>query len=140
MRLLILFMLVIFGTPALAACEDAGPAASFIKQHWLSQMGSERRTCIFYGDYSGDGAADAVAFYYYEKPQHGRYQKPGEGVVLEAALFRREGGGYRFDGSADIGGENPRNVTFGDRKIMVDTTVAWRDPGIDRTWTVRAPN
>ncbi|MBO0905924.1 hypothetical protein [Jiella sonneratiae] len=140
MRLLIVFLATFVAVPAFAACEDGGPAAGFIKDHWLTRIGSGQKTCIFYGDYSGDGAADAVAFFYYEKPQHGRYQKPGDGVVVEAALFRRVGEGYRFDGSADVGGDNPRNVIFDKRKVTVETTVAWQDPGIDRSWTIRAPN
>lgn len=139
MRLLILSCIALFATPAFA-CENSGPAAGFVEQHWLSQMGSGRQTCIFYGDYTGDGADDAVAFFYYEKPDHGLYQRPGDGVVVEAALFRRVGGSYRFDGSADVGGQNPRNVSFGDRKVMVETTLAWSDPGVDRNWTIRAPN
>ncbi|MCB8836882.1 hypothetical protein [Aurantimonas sp. VKM B-3413] len=137
MRFLLFIALFILSTPALAVCGDTtSPAAQVVKNHWLSETGDPRQTCIFYGDYSGDGAADALALYY--------FHKPGDGVVLEAAMFRAVGGTFRFDGSADIDGQNPRDVRFKKGGITLVTTLTgpddlWCCSTPPRDWTIRTP-
>lgn len=71
---------------------------------------------VFYGDYSGDGAADALAFGYFEMG--------GSGAGLTVALFRNESGQVRFARTVDdVFGMEPRDVAFAPGRITLTTTM-----------------
>lgn len=71
---------------------------------------------IFYGDYSGDGAADALAFGYFDMG--------GSGAGLSVALFRNDGGRMTFARRVDdVYGMEPRNVAFAPGRITLTTTM-----------------
>lgn len=71
---------------------------------------------IFYGDFSGDGAADAMAWIY--------YSSGGNSASLDVALFRNVGGRMTYVRSEDaVYGETPRNVRFAPGRITLTTTM-----------------
>jgi hypothetical protein len=89
---------------------------------------------IFYGDFTGDGAPDALAWMTYND---GGLHNFGEGV-----LFRARGGRmvfWRVDETAL--GEAPRDVTFAPGRITLTTTVlqdgdARCCPTGEQDWTI----
>jgi hypothetical protein len=71
---------------------------------------------IFYGDYSGDGAADALAW--------AHYLMGGSGAGLTVGLFRNEGGRMVFVRTVDdVYGSEPRDVRFAVGRITLTTTM-----------------
>jgi hypothetical protein len=71
---------------------------------------------IFYGDHSGDGAADALGLGYFEMG--------GSGAGLTVALFRNEAGQMRFVRIVDdVFGMEPRDVAFAPGRITLTTTM-----------------
>lgn len=71
---------------------------------------------IFYGDFSGDGAPDALAF--------GYFQMGGSGAGLSVALFRNQAGRMTFARAVDdVYGMEPRDVAFSTGQITLTTTM-----------------
>ncbi|MDX2236589.1 MAG: hypothetical protein NW203_03405 [Hyphomonadaceae bacterium] len=71
---------------------------------------------IFYGDFTGDGAADAMAWIY--------FSSGGNSASLDVALFRNVGGRMTYLRSEDaVYGETPRNVRFAPGRITLTTTM-----------------
>ena len=89
---------------------------------------------VFYGDFSGDGAADALAW--------GYFNTDGNMTDHVLALFRGDGGAMVFVRTEDIvQGSEPRDVSFGAGRITLTTKVPLpSDPGCCPTgsqeWTV----
>lgn len=90
---------------------------------------------MFFGDFTGDGAADGLAFIYSETG--------GSAVDLTVALFRNQSGRMaHWRNDPTVRGMEPRNVTFAPGEIRVTTTMP--QPGDPRccptgrqTWTIR---
>jgi hypothetical protein len=91
---------------------------------------------IFYGDFSGDGAPDALAW--------GYFNTDGNSTDHVLALFRGEGGAMTFVRTDEtVQGSEPTNVAFTPGRITLTTKVALpSDPGCCPTgsqeWTVEA--
>jgi hypothetical protein len=91
---------------------------------------------IFYGDFSGDGAADALAF--------GYYNMGGSSAGIAVALFRNESGQMTFARTVDdVYGMEPRDVQFAPGRITLTTTMPQAgDPHCCPTgsedWTIAA--
>ncbi len=105
---------------SVAACvsaprEDAGAViSSWARTHYGEGLRGAPQ--IFYGDFTGDGVADALAWMTYND---GSLHNFGEGV-----LFRSERGSmvyWRIDDTAS--GEQPRDVAISPGSIVLTTTV-----------------
>ena len=89
---------------------------------------------VFYGDFTGDGAADAMAWAYHNTDGN------STGHVL--ALFRNEGSQMTFVRTQDeVQGSEPTNVAIGSGRITLTTKVHLpTDPGCCPTgaqeWTI----
>jgi hypothetical protein len=71
---------------------------------------------IFYGDFTGDGAPDALAWVL--------YSGGGNSAMLDVALFRNQGGRMTYLRSAnDVFGGEPRNVVFANGRITLTSTM-----------------
>lgn len=89
-------------------------AESQIRTWALERHGGQ--TQIFFGDFTGDGAPDALAWVL--------YPTGGNSMALDAALFRNENGRMvYFRSAADVFGSNPRNVVFAPGRITLTTTM-----------------
>lgn len=96
------------GTTAPAGAEDE------IRAWALERHGGQ--TQIFFGDFTGDGAPDALAWVL--------YSTGGNSSALDAALFRNERGRMvYFRSAADVFGSKPRNVVFAPGRITLTTTM-----------------
>jgi len=88
----------------------------------------------FYGDFTGDGAPDALAWV--------MYSAGGNSAMLDVALFRNQGGRmvyYRSD--PNVYGSEPRNVAFANGSITVTSTMprpgdARCCPTGEQSWTI----
>lgn len=70
----------------------------------------------FYGDFTGDGRDDALAWVL--------YPSGGNSEFLDVALFRSEGGHMVYYRSIDnVFGGNPRDVVFDQGRITLTTTM-----------------
>jgi hypothetical protein len=70
----------------------------------------------FYGDFTGDGASDALAWVL--------YMSGGNSLFLDVALFRNEGGAMRYYRSAaNVFGGDPRNVVFALGRVTLTSTM-----------------
>lgn len=70
----------------------------------------------FYGDFTGDGLDDALAWVL--------YPSGGNSEFLDVALFRNEGGLMAYFRSIDnVFGGNPRDVVFDQGRITLTTTM-----------------
>ena len=132
-------LLILTASSALADCDQGahGAAKSAITAHWKKLMRFELLTCVFYGDYSGDRKKDALAFFYYANPDGGNMSH------LAVAKFRSSKNGFRFDGSAEIYGDDPRDVRFTRGKITVVTTTEGPNdsrccPTLPKRWSIPA--
>lgn len=91
---------------------------------------------IFYGDFTGDGAPDALAFSYYDMG--------GSGAGLNVSLFRNTGGHMQHLRNVDeVLGQEPRDAHFSRGSVSVTTTVPGPgDPHCCPTkaheWVIRA--
>ena len=89
---------------------------------------------VFYGDFSGDGAPDAMAW--------GYHNTDGNMTDHVLALFRNDAGQMRFVRTHDeVQGSEPTNVSISAGRITLTTKVALAtDPGCCPTgsqdWTV----
>lgn len=71
---------------------------------------------IFYGDFNGDGAQDALAWVL--------YSGGGNSALLDVALFRNQGGRMTYYRSAaDVYGSEPQNVVFATGRITLTSTM-----------------
>ena len=73
LRLACLVVFALTSAPALAGCGgDVGPAKAAVNEvkRSLGRI-SEESLCLFYGDYTGDGHADALMILYYSVPDGG---------------------------------------------------------------------
>ncbi|SON56376.1 hypothetical protein HDIA_2835 [Hartmannibacter diazotrophicus] len=138
-----------FALPARADVD--GPAAAAINDQLEKtilqcfSMGEEKpckmselflNGSVFYGDYSGDGVDDAVAFLY--------MQNAGGGNSFDINIwaFKGAAGGFAFDREVqDVFGTEPRNAKFSKGKLAITTTMP--KPGDPRccptgkkTWTI----
>jgi len=88
----------------------------------------------FYGDFTGDGAPDALAWV--------MYSAGGNSAMLDVALFRNQGGRMTYYRSAtDVFGSEPRNVAFANGSITVTSTMprpgdARCCPTGEQNWTI----
>jgi hypothetical protein len=113
-----------------AGAEDA------IVAWYRAQHGADliEPVSIFYGDYSGDGAADALAFAY--------FAMGGSSAGLSVALFRNQGGQMTFARTVDdVYGMEPRNVQFAPGRITLTTSVSQEGdprccPTGSQDWTI----
>lgn len=70
----------------------------------------------FYGDFSGDGVNDALAWI--------MYPSGGNSDFLHVALFRNEGGAMvHYRSVDDVFGGDPRNVVFETGRITLTSTM-----------------
>lgn len=92
--------------------QDAAILAWAREQH-----GDPVHAETFYGDFSGDGVEDALAWIL--------YPSGGNSEFLDVALFRNDGGLMaHYRSIDDVFGGNPRNVVFEQGRITLITTVA----------------
>lgn len=70
---------------------------------------------IFYGDFTGDGSPDALAWIL--------YSGGGNSAMLDVALFRNEGGRMTYFRSAEAYGDTPRNVNISVGRITLTSTM-----------------
>jgi len=89
---------------------------------------------IFYGDFTGDGMDDALAWIL--------YPSGGNSDFLDVALFRYENGQLSYYRSVDnVFGGNPRNVVITPGQITLTTTMHKPDeprccPTGERDWVI----
>jgi hypothetical protein len=103
---------------AVSSTEPPAGAEDAIKAWARAQHGTSliEPVDIFYGDFTGDGAADALAF--------ASFEMGGSGAGLSVALFRNEGGRMAFMRTDDtVFGSEPRNVRFATGRITLTTTM-----------------
>jgi len=121
------FMLPL-GMTALMACSSAteevssdraGVAADDAILAWARERHGEhvyQPIQIFYGDFTGDGLVDALAWVL--------YPSGGNSDFLDVALFRNEDGLMAYYRSVDdVFGSNPRDVVFDQGRITLTTTM-----------------
>lgn len=110
--------------PAAAAAAPAG-ASEAITAWYRERLGATliEPVEVFYGDFSGDGAADALAW--------GYHSTEGNMTGHVLALFRNEGGRMVFVRTQDaVDGSEPRDVVFAPGRITLATkTHLPSDPG-----------
>lgn len=100
-----------------ASTAPAG-AEDTITTWYRAQFGVEliEPVDIFYGDFSGDGAFDALAF--------GYFQMGGSSAGLSVTLFSNQAGRMTFVRIVDeVFGMEPRDVAFSTGQITLTTTV-----------------
>lgn len=121
--------------PAAAAAAPAG-ASEAITAWYRQRLGATlvEPVEVFYGDFSGDGAPDALAWAY--------HSTEGNSMGHVLALFRNEGGRMVFVRTQDeVDGSEPRDVVFAPGRITLATkTHLPSDPGCCPTgssdWTI----
>jgi hypothetical protein len=119
-----------------AAAEAPAGANEAITAWYRQRLGSTliEPVDVFYGDFSGDGAADALAW--------GYHNTDGNSTGHVLALFRNEGGQMVFVRTQDeVAGSEPRDVVFAPGRITLATkTHLPTDPGCCPTgssdWTI----
>jgi hypothetical protein len=96
-----------------------GPAATVIKAEIGRQgLAGPVDAHVFYGDLTGTGTEDAIAFVYYESG--------GSGVRLSTWIWRERGGEHSLAAAPSIDqvfGLDPRDVEFSPGRIEVTMTV-----------------
>lgn len=119
-----------------AAAEAPAGASEAITAWYRQRLGATliEPVEVFYGDFSGDGAADAVAW--------GYHSTDGNMTDHVLALFRNEDGQMTFVRTQDeVQGSEPTNVAIGAGRITLTTKVPLpTDPGCCPTgsqgWTI----
>lgn len=120
--------------PAAAAdCPSGGPAAPVVAEILQSMGGEPAGDCIFYGDYNGNGAQDALAFVY--------AYSGGNSVAQEVWLLSSDNGFWARVTQVEIYGQSPRDVRFGQGQVLVTTTTLGPNdprccPTDETTWTL----
>lgn len=106
---------------AAAEIADGAPAgaAAAITAWAVERHGADRivqPVQAFYGDFTGDGVSDALAWVL--------YTSGGNSMSLDVALFRNEGGATRYYRSAaNVFGGDPRNVVFAPGRVTLTSTM-----------------
>src|SRR5262245_5164770 len=130
--------------PAVAAAAPAAPveapagAATSITAWYRQRLGATliEPVDIFYGDFTGDGAPDALAW--------GYFNTDGNMTDHVLALFRNDAGAMTFvREDASVQGSEPRDVAFAPGRVTLTTKVALpSDPGCCPTgsqdWVINA--
>ena len=99
------------GTSAPAGAEDEIRAWAFERHGGDTQIFQ-----IFFGDFTGDGAPDALAWVL--------YPTGGNSSALDAELFRNENGRMVYlRSAAEVFGSRPRDVAFAPGRITLTTTM-----------------
>ena len=119
-----------------AAAEAPAGASDAITAWYRQRLGATliEPVEVFYGDFSGDGAADALAW--------GYHNTDGNMTGHVVALFRNEGGQMTFVRTEDgVEGSEPTNVAISAGRITLTTKVPLpSDPGCCPTgsqdWTI----
>lgn len=104
--------------PASASAQTPAGADETIAAWYRARHGSNLIEPVetFYGDFSGDGAADALAFGYFDMG--------GSGAGLTIALFRNQNGTMTLVRTIDdVFGMEPRNVAIAPGRITLTTTM-----------------
>lgn len=119
---LVLVACMLAGLGAAEAREQVqnGPAKRDIERH-LARMGIREvfSSPVFYGDFSGDGEQDAIAFVY--------HPSGGNAANLDVLMFKGDGRGFRFFRKAEgIYGEDPRDIAI--RPGAIDVTMTTLGP------------
>ncbi|WP_223999691.1 hypothetical protein [Aureimonas sp. SA4125] len=119
-------------------CETpTGNAAKAISRLYAKIDGNNEGACILYGDYSGDGRNDGLAFLYFSPPG-------GNGVFLEVHKLRQTARRqFESDGTVEIFGVTPRDARFSRGRIEVTTSVQGPNdprccPTEEKRWVVNA--
>jgi hypothetical protein len=103
-----------------ASAQWQGPQRAAIKAFVEKQNGATNLPwpVAFYGDFNGDSQEDALVFVYSDIPgAAGNFD-------LKVALFRGEGGQYRFMRYAnDVFGSEPREPKFTNGVVEITTTM-----------------
>ena len=123
--------------PSSATAAPAG-ASEAITAWYRQRLGATliEPVEVFYGDFSGDGAPDALAW--------GYFNTDGNMTDHVLALFRGDGGTMTFVRTDEtVQGSEPTNVAFAAGRVTLTTKVALpSDPGCCPTgsqdWTVQA--
>ncbi|MGE0829763.1 MAG: hypothetical protein AB7O04_10475 [Hyphomonadaceae bacterium] len=121
-----------------AQAAEGGPAGGeAIITAWARQHeGLIEPVDMFFGDFTGDGAADAIAFAY--------VATGGSSANLVIGLFRNEGGRLAFWRTDEtVYGMEPRDVAFAPGRITLTTTMPRPGdphccPTGSQTWTIDA--
>lgn len=93
-----------------------GPAAEAVEMHGAQDGIGDMGVCVFYGDYTADGKDDVFAVYY--------SQGDGNSFSVSGHVFRNGGDGRYFaEGSTELFGLEPRDVTFSLHQVDVTMTV-----------------
>ena len=127
-----LFSLV--ALPAAAAdCPSGGPAAAVLPEIVAIMGGEPAGDCIFYGDYNGNGAQDALAFVY--------AYSGGNSVAQEVWLLSSDSGFWARVTQVEVYGQSPRDVRFSPGQILVTTDMPGPNdprccPSEETTWTL----
>ncbi len=69
----------------------------------------------FFGDFTGDGAPDAIAFSYIDTG--------GSAANLDVSLFRNDAGHMTHVRQVEVWGQEPRDVAFSVGRITLTTTM-----------------
>ncbi len=120
------------------SANGAPPGAEAVIKAWATQQYGANLLgdpTIFYGDFNGDGAADALAW--------ADYATGGTSANHGVALFRNDSGRMTFVRTVDdVYGMEPRDAHFSNGRITLTTsTVGPNDPLCCPTqphqWTIR---
>ncbi len=108
------------GTLALrtsAAAVESSAAVPPAVEGYAMYVGNTQRIEVFEGDFTGDGAADAIAFIYHAAVG-------GNAVYLDVSLFESIDGGLVHKRALhDVFGSSPRDVAISPGLIEFTTTV-----------------
>ncbi len=127
--------------PGEAAAQTTGAPAGAeeaITAWYREQLGANliEPVAIFYGDFTGDGAADALSW--------GNFDTGGSGGDHMIALFHNDGGRMaHFRTDQSVLGSTPRNVQFAQGRITLTTTMPRPGdphccPTGEQNWTIEA--
>jgi len=131
-------ILALMAASSAGAQEIQGPARAEI-QRYLAGKGIAANLLaahVFYGDFTGDGADDALAVIY------SHIEGSASGFDITVATFRNEGGRFvHHRDHADVFGTSPRNVRFSAGRIELTTAMprpgdARCCPTGQRRWTI----
>ena len=105
------------GAETANADEPAGARAAILA--WATAQYGQNNVFdpvdVFFGDFTGDGAPDALAWVL--------YGSGGNSAMLDVALFRNEGGRMVYYRSAEAYGDTPRNVVITNGRITLTSTM-----------------
>ena len=124
--------------PEAAVVEPADARESETITAWARERHGDRfiePVSVGFGDFTGDGAKDAIAFVL--------YHNDGNSASLDVALFKNAGGTLTFHKIVQgVFGDEPRDFVFSPGSITLTTTMpkpgdARCCPTGSRQWTVK---